>query len=94
MPPCSLPHCLLLSRATAYIDYTNQDLRDFPGSLVFQTSFSSARDVDLIPGRGTKIPHALRPKKKQIIKNRSNIETSSIKTLKMVQIKKSSKRIK
>ena len=47
----------------AYIDYTNQDLRDFPGSPVVKTSFSGARDVDLIPGRGTKIPHPLGPKK-------------------------------
>ena len=28
-----------------------------------KTSFSSARDVDSIPGRGTKIPHTLRRKK-------------------------------
>ena len=40
----------------------------------------------MIPGPGAKIPHALWPKPKH--KNRSTIVTNSIKTLKMVRIKK------
>ena len=45
--------------------------------------------VGSIPGRGAKIPHASRPKNQNIKKKkRSNIVTDSIKTLKMVHIKK------
>ena len=40
----------------------------------------------MIPGQEAKIPHVSWPKN-QIIKNRSNIVTNSIKTLKMVHIK-------
>ena len=43
--------------------------------------------VSSIPGQGTKILHALWPKN-QNIRNRSNIVTHSIKTFKMVHIKK------
>ena len=49
-----------------------------------KTSPSNAGGVGLIPGRGVKIPHHLLPKK---TKFRSNIEASSIKTLRMVCIK-------
>ena len=35
---------------------------DFPGGPVVKISPSSAGGVGSIPGRGTKIPHALRPK--------------------------------
>ena len=52
-----------------------------------KTSPSNAGAVDVIPGQGTKIPHASMPKK-QNINNRSNILTNSRKTLKMVHIKK------
>ena len=36
--------------------------RDFPGSPVVKTLHSSARGTGLIPGQGTKIPHASQPK--------------------------------
>ena len=36
---------------------------DFPGSPVLKTSPSTAGGVGSIPGWGTKIPHALQPKK-------------------------------
>ena len=59
---------------------------DFPGGPVVKTSLSSARGTDSISGQGAKIPHALGPKK---TKNKtSNIVTNSIKTLKMVHIKR------
>ena len=61
--------------------------RGFPGSPVVKTSSSTAGGKSLIPGHGAKIPHASWPKH-QIIKNRSNTVTSTIKTLKMVQVKK------
>ena len=62
-------------------------LGDFPGSPVVKTLPSNARGVDLIPGQGVRIPHALWPKN-QNINNRSNIVTNSTKTLKMVRIKR------
>ena len=49
---------------------------------------SNAGGAGSILGWGAKIPHALRPKKPKHKKNRSNIVTNSIKTLKMVHIKK------
>ena len=61
--------------------------RGSPGGPVVKTSSSTAGGKSLIPGRGAKIPHASWPKH-QIIKKRSNTVTSSIKTLKMVQVKK------
>ena len=51
-----------------------------------KTSPYNAVGVGLIPGWGAKIPHASRPKNQNI--KRSNIVTNSIKTLKMVHIKK------
>ena len=52
-----------------------------------KTAPSNAGAVGVIPGQGTKIPHASWPKK-QNINNRSNIVANSRKTLKMVHIKK------
>ena len=52
-----------------------------------QTSPSNMGVVCSIPGQGVKIPHVLWPKK-QNINNRSNIVTNSIKTLKVVLVKK------
>ena len=67
--------------------YQETERRDFPGGPVVKTLPSNAGREGLIPGRGAKIPHALRPKNQNI--NRSNIVTNSIKTLKkMVHIKK------
>ena len=39
---------------------------DFPGGPVVKTSPSNAGGVGSIPGRGDKIPHALRPEKQNI----------------------------
>ena len=64
----------------------------FPGGPVVKTSPSNAVDAGLTPGQGTKIPHALGPKN-QKIENRSSIVTSSTKTLKIIHIRKSLKRI-
>ena len=56
-----------------------------------KTLTSNAGGAGLIPGLGAKILHALQPKKKKKnINNRSSIVTNSIKTLKMVYIKKKS----
>ena len=52
-----------------------------------QTSPSDMGVVCSIPGQGVKIPHVLWPKN-QNINNRSNIVTNSIKTLKVVLVKK------
>ena len=40
--------------------------RDFPGGPVVKTSLSNAGGVGLIPGQGTKIPHASQPKNQNI----------------------------
>ena len=39
---------------------------DFPGGPVVKTSPSNAGGAGSIPGRGAKIPHALRPKNQNI----------------------------
>ena len=57
----------------------------FPGGPVVKTS-SKAGGAGSIPGQGTKIPPALRPKNQNI--KQSNVVTNLIKTLKMVHIKK------
>ena len=36
----------------------SNNIQDFPGGLVFNNPPFNARDMGLIPGRGTKIPHA------------------------------------
>ena len=48
---------------------------------------NNAGGAGLIPGQGTKIPHALRPKKTKT-ENKCNIVTNSIKTLKIKKKKK------
>ena len=62
----------------------------FPGGPGVKTSPSNAESAALIPGQGTKIlqPCGQKKKKTQNIKNRSNVITNSIKTFKMVHIKK------
>ena len=60
--------------------------RDFPGGPVIKTLPSNTGDAGSIPGCGMKIPHSSWPKNQSI--NRSNIVSDSIKTLKMVHIKK------
>ena len=66
-------------------------LRHFPGVPVVKTLPSNAGGVGLIPGLGTKIPNALRPKNQNL--KQSNIVTNSIKTLRMVHIQKKKKKI-
>ena len=44
----------------------DRHVRDFPGGPVVKTSPSNAGGVGSIPGRGAKIPHALRPKNQHI----------------------------
>ena len=70
-------------------DIQNMHYRDFLGSPEVNSSSSNAEGTGSIPGRGAKIPHASWPKKKQTPKhkNRGNIVTNSIKTLKVVHIK-------
>ena len=51
---------------------------------------SNAEGADSFPGKGAKIPCASWPKN-QVIYNRSNSVASSIKTFKMVHMKKSLK---
>ena len=51
-----------------------------------KTSPSNAEGVGSIPGRGAKIPHASWPKNQNI--KRKQFVTNSIKTLKIVHIKK------
>ena len=63
------------------------DAGDFAGGPVVKTLPSNAGGAGSIPGWGAKIPQASRPKNK--IKNRSRIVANSIKTLKIVHIKKS-----
>ena len=60
---------------------------DFPGGPGVKISLSNAGGAGSILARGAKIPHASWPKN-QNIKNRSTIVTNSIKTLKMIHIKK------
>ena len=65
----------------------------FSGGPEVQTSPSNGGVVALIPGWGVKIAHVSWPKKSKH-KNRSNIVTGSMKTLKMVHIKKKKERKK
>ena len=60
---------------------------NFPGCLVVMTSPSNVGGSCSNTSQGIKIPHASWPKKLKH-KNRGNIEINSIKTCKMVHIKK------
>jgi len=53
---------------------------------VVKTSPSNVGGADSVPGRGAKIPHAWGPKTQNL--KHSTIITNSVKTLKMVHIKK------
>ena len=59
-------------------------LRDIPGGPVARTSTSEAGGLDSISGWGAEHPHASWPKNPR---NKNNIVTNSVKTLKMVHIK-------
>ena len=61
---------------------------DCPGRPVVKTLPSGAEGAGLIPGRGVKIPHVSRPKHP---KHRSTMVINSIKTLKIVHVKKKKK---
>ena len=67
--------------------HSKPPLRDLPGSPVVKTSPSSAEGVGLIPGWGAKIPRCLVAREPKQKKDRSNIVTNSVKTVKMVHIK-------
>ena len=60
---------------------------EFCGGPVVKTLPYNGEGAGSIPGQAAKIPHALWPKN-QNIKNRSKIVTNSIKTLKIVHMKK------
>ena len=64
----------------------NASLRDFPGDPVVKTSPSNAGGEGSIPGRELRshMPQGQKTK----TQNRSNLVTDSVKTLKMVHIKK------
>ena len=69
--------------------HQKSELGDFPGGQMVKTLPSSAGCVGSISSWGVSIPRASWPKKKKKKKlNRSNISKKSIKTLKMVDIKK------
>ena len=59
---------------------------DFPDGPVVKTSPSKAGGAGLIPGQGSKIPHASRLKNQEV--KEKQIATNSIKTLTMVHIQK------
>ena len=61
---------------------THSEFTSVPGSPMAKTPPCKAGGGGSIPGQGTKIQHASWPK------DRNNIVTNSIKTFKMVQIKK------
>ena len=63
---------------------------DFPDGPVVKTSLSVAAGTSSIPGWWAKIPNTSQPKQAKNI-NRSSIVTNSIKTLKMILIKKNLK---
>lgn len=60
---------------------------DFPGGSLLRSSHSSAGGLGLILVPGAKIPHALQPKSHNI-KQKQYIVTNSVKSFKMVHIKK------
>ena len=64
----------------------NASLRDFPGDPVVKTSPSNAGGEGSIPGRELRSHMSQGQKTKT--QNRSNLVTDSVKTLKMVHIKK------
>ena len=69
-----------------FISEIKATIRGLPWWSRVKTSPSSAGFVGLIPNQGSKIPQASRAKKQT--KNRNSIVKNSIKTLKMVHIKK------
>ena len=76
----------VLTNSSALLVFKHKG-EDFPGGPVVRTSPSSAEGVRSVPGRGAGLLHALGPKN-QNMKNRGNVVTSSITTLKVVHIKK------
>ena len=73
------------TRKKASFKHMSGTFKHMPTTSVVRSSPSNAAGAVSIPGQGTKILHASRPKKPQ---NISNTATNSIKTLKMVHIKK------
>ena len=78
---CQNPNKVVYSYRQAY---SRIYMNDFSSSLVGKTS--NVGCVSSVPSQGTKIPHGSWPKGQNI--NRSNIVPNSIKTLKMIHMKK------
>ena len=68
-----------------------ENSRDFPGSPVVKTLPSNVGAVGPISGQGAKIPQSCGQKSKT--QHRNDIVTNSVKTLKMVHIKKKKKEV-
>ena len=85
----SAQHCkaiIIQLKINKFLRYV-YSFRDFPGSPMVKTLLSNVGGrAGMIPSRAVKVPHALWPKTKT--QNRSNTVTNSMKTLKMVHIKK------
>ena len=64
-----------------------KQVKEFSDDPVVKTLPSNAGGEGSIPGQGTKIPYASQPKNPNISK-RSNIITKSIKTLKIVHVRR------
>ena len=82
-----LTYLLLFFMAIYYGIHNRQE---FPFDPVVKTLPSNPGGASSIPGQGVRIPLALQPEQNKA-KNRGNIITNSIKTLKMVHIKKKKK---
>ena len=52
----------------------NQKAQDFPGGPVLKNLPSNAGDVGLIPGKGTKIPHAVGSTKETTYHNENSVQ--------------------
>ena len=81
------PKAQSMKEITDKLDFFKSKNWDFSDGPVVKTLPSNAGGAGSIPGQGAKITYASGPKN-QNIKERSSIVTNSIKTLKMVHIKK------
>jgi len=94
-PSKTVVHCLRSpacaeegqERRTDSKETVRKEAGDFPGCPVIKTSPSNAKGMGSIPGRGSRIPHASQPKN-QNIKQKQYCKKNSIKTFKMVHIRK------
>ena len=75
--------CVSINKGATEIHLSRVRPGDFPGGPVVKTLPSNAGGGGSIPGQGAMIPHASWP-----MSNRNSIVMNSVKTLKMVHIKK------